>query len=72
MNIKIFADGSNINEMLDLYKNNKLVTGFTTNPSLMKKAGVTNYESFITDVVKQIPDLQTSYHAGFTPSVARY
>ena len=61
MNIKIFADGSNINEMLDLYKNNKLVAGFTTNPSLMKKAGVTNYESFITEVVKQIPDLPISF-----------
>jgi len=61
MNIKIFADGSNINEIFDLYENNKLVKGFTTNPSLMKKAGVTNYEKFIKDVTSKIKDLSISF-----------
>ena len=61
MKIKIFADGSNINEIFDLYENNKLVKGFTTNPSLMKKAGVTNYEQFIKDVTSKIKDLPISF-----------
>lgn len=61
MNIKIYADGSNINEIFDLYENNKLVSGFTTNPSLMKKAGVTNYENFIKEVTSKIKDLSISF-----------
>lgn len=61
MNIKIFADGSNIKEIFDLYENNKLVKGFTTNPSLMKKAGVTNYASFIKEVTSKIKDLSISF-----------
>ena len=36
LDIKIFADGANINEMLELEKNH-LIKGFTTNPSLMKR-----------------------------------
>ena len=61
MNIKIFADGSNIKEIFDLYENNKLVKGFTTNPSLMKKTGVTDYESFIKEVTSKIKDLSISF-----------
>ncbi len=61
MNIKIFADGSNIKEIFDLYENNKLVKGFTTNPSLMKKAGVTDYGSFIKEVTSKIKDLSISF-----------
>lgn len=61
MNIKIFADGSNIKEIFDLYENNKLVKGFTTNPSLMKKAGVTDYEYFIKEVTSKIKDLSISF-----------
>ena len=61
MNIKIFADGSNIKEIFDLYENNKLVKGFTTNPSLMKKAGVTDYGSFIKEVTSKIKNLSISF-----------
>jgi transaldolase len=61
MNIKIFADGSNIKEIFDIYENNKLVKGFTTNPSLMRKAGVTNYEQFIKEVTSKIKDLSISF-----------
>lgn len=43
--ISIFADGANINFIKKSLRN-KLVTGFTTNPSLMKKSGVKNYEKF--------------------------
>lgn len=35
--MKIFADGAVLDDMLKLYKENKLIKGFTTNPSLMKK-----------------------------------
>lgn len=53
MNIKIFADGADLNGMLEEYKRG-VVSGFTTNPSLMKKAGVTNYREFVEEVVKNI------------------
>ena len=61
MNIKIFADGSDKKEIFDLYENNKLVAGFTTNPSLMKKAGVTDYPAFIKEITQKINDLPISF-----------
>jgi transaldolase len=61
MNIKIFADGSNINEIFDLYDNNHTVKGFTTNPSLMKVAGVTNYLDFVKRVTNKIHDHSLSF-----------
>ena len=42
--IKIFADGANAEDILDM-NNDKLIDGFTTNPTLMKKAGVANYQN---------------------------
>ncbi len=45
MNIKIFADGANLDEIRILNKND-LVKGFTTNPTLMRKAGVKDYKAF--------------------------
>ena len=41
--------------------NNKYVDGFTTNPSLMAKAGVTDYKAFAEEVVKAIPDASISF-----------
>jgi transaldolase len=61
MNIQIYADGSNIKEIFDLYTNNKLVTGFTTNPSLMKQAGVINYIEFIKEITDIIQDYSISF-----------
>jgi transaldolase len=43
--ISIFADGADINSIKDSLKN-KIISGFTTNPSLMKKSGVQDYEKF--------------------------
>lgn len=60
LKVKVFADGANINEMLTLY-NQGLVKGFTTNPSLMKKAGVTNYKEFAKEVLTNIKDLPVSF-----------
>jgi len=61
MKVKIYADGSNTKEIFDLYHNNKLVTGFTTNPSLMKKAGIKNYLDFVKEVTSQIKDYSISF-----------
>ena len=45
LGVKIFADGADKAGMLDLYAN-PLIHGLTTNPTLMKKAGITDYEAF--------------------------
>jgi transaldolase len=61
MKIKIYADGSKLEQILDSYQNNKKVTGFTTNPSLMKKAGVTDYLPFVKEVTSKVTDLPISF-----------
>lgn len=60
LNVKVFADGADIEEMKSAYKN-QLVGGFTTNPSLMAKAGVTDYKAFAEEVVSEIPDASISF-----------
>lgn len=60
LNVKVFADGADIEEMKSAYKN-QLVDGFTTNPSLMAKAGVTDYKAFADEVVSEIPDASISF-----------
>jgi len=57
--IKIFADGANLEGMLEM--NEKGVDGFTTNPSLMKKGGVTDYREFAHKVLEAIPDKSVSF-----------
>lgn len=59
-NIKIFADGANLKDIIEL---NKLpyVKGFTTNPSLMKKAGVSDYKDFALEVLKYVKDKPVSF-----------
>lgn len=56
----MFADGADIEEMKSAYKN-QLVDGFTTNPSLMAKAGVTDYKAFAEEAVSEIPDASISF-----------
>ena len=51
LNIKIFADGADLVSIENLNMNQN-VSGFTTNPSLMKKAGVVDYMKFCKDVLK--------------------
>jgi transaldolase len=53
LKIKIFADGADKAGMLDLYRN-PLIRGMTTNPTLMKKAGITDYEAFARDVLQSV------------------
>ena len=58
--IKFFADGADINDFRKLAKN-KLVNGFTTNPSLMRKSGVKNYLSFAKRVLKIVKEKPVSF-----------
>ena len=51
--IKIFADGADLKSVENLNKE-EFIKGFTTNPSLMKKAGITDYKSFSIDLIKLI------------------
>jgi transaldolase len=60
LRIKIFADGAEVNAMKQAYKEG-IIKGFTTNPTLMKKDGVTNYEEFAKSVLKEITDLPISF-----------
>lgn len=52
-NVKLFADGADISTMVDMASKD-YISGLTTNPTLMKKAGVTNYEKFAKDVLREI------------------
>src|SRR5215813_2097566 len=60
LKIKIFADGADLTTILRLYQDPR-IRGFTTNPTLMRKAGVTNYEAFAREVVSHIPDRPISF-----------
>src|ERR1039457_6175027 len=55
LKVKLFADGADKEAMLDLYRN-PLIQGFTTNPTLMRKAGISDYAAFARDILLAIPD----------------
>jgi transaldolase len=59
LKVKIFADGASREGMLELYRN-PLIKGFTTNPTLMHAAGITDYEAFARDILKAIHDRPVS------------
>src|ERR1700743_3629818 len=58
--VKIFADGADLDGILALYKN-PLIKGFTTNPTLMRKAGISDYEGFARQVLSTITDRPVSF-----------
>jgi transaldolase len=60
MKIKIFSDGADIDSIIDGY-NKGIAKGFTTNPTLMAKAGITNYIAFAKEVLKVVTDLPVSF-----------
>jgi transaldolase len=60
LQIQIFADGAVISEMVEMYRN-PLIKGFTTNPTLMRKAGIIDYKAFALEAVKAIPDRPISF-----------
>ena len=57
---KIFADGAELDGMLAMYREPH-IKGFTTNPTLMRKAGVTDYRGFAKQVLAAIPDRPISF-----------
>lgn len=60
LRVKLFADGADLVGMREMYANH-LIKGFTTNPTLMRKAGVSNYRLFAKEVLAAIPDRPISF-----------
>lgn len=58
--VKVFADGADLTAILDLARDPR-IKGFTTNPTLMRKAGVTDYERFARAVLDAVPDRPVSF-----------
>jgi transaldolase len=57
---KIFADGAELEGMLSMYRRS-YIKGFTTNPTLMRKAGILDYRAFARQVLAAIPDRPISF-----------
>lgn len=60
LNVKIFADGADMVAIRELAKN-PLIKGFTTNPTLMRQAGVQDYETFAHEVLSEITERPVSF-----------
>ena len=60
LKIKIFADGADKDTILEIHKK-PFIKGFTTNPTLMRKAGIDNYESFAKEILNYIKDKPISF-----------
>jgi|SRR5215813_2154498 len=60
LTVQIFADGADKGSMLELYQN-PFIKGFTTNPTLMCKAGIRDYRAFAHDILRAIPDRPISF-----------
>jgi len=60
LQVKIFADGADKAGMLEMYTHS-YIKGFTTNPTLMRKAGISNYHAFALDILQAIPDRPISF-----------
>jgi len=60
LKVKIFADGADKAGMLEMYTK-PYIKGFTTNPTLMRKAGIVNYKAFAKDIIREIPDRPISF-----------
>lgn len=60
LSVRIFADGADLKGMLEMY-GQPHIKGFTTNPTLMRKAGVTDYRAFAREVLHAIPDRPISF-----------
>jgi transaldolase len=60
LRVKLFADGADLAGMKEMAANPS-IKGFTTNPTLMRKAGIADYKAFAHDVLKAIPDRPVSF-----------
>jgi transaldolase len=63
LKVKIFADGAAKADIVEMAAK-PWIAGFTTNPSLLKKAGVKDYEAFARDIVAAVPDRPISFDGG--------
>jgi transaldolase len=60
LRVKIFADGADLAGIVAL-RENPLIRGYTTNPTLMRKAGIAAYETFARQVLEAVPDRPISF-----------
>jgi transaldolase len=60
LSVRIFADGADLAGMREMYRQ-PFIKGFTTNPTLMRRAGVADYAEFARDVLRAIPDRPISF-----------
>jgi transaldolase len=60
LTVKIFADGADRTTMLEMYAQPH-IKGLTTNPTLMRRAGISNYEAFAREILSQIRDKPLSF-----------
>ena len=60
LKVQIFADGADKAGMLEMYKK-PFIKGLTTNPTLMKKAGIKDYEAFAKDILLEVKDKSISF-----------
>lgn len=60
LKVKLFADGADKNGILDLYRN-PLIKGLTTNPTLMRKAGICDYETFAREILETVREKPISF-----------
>lgn len=60
LRVKIYADGAEKAGMLEMYQK-PYIKGFTTNPTLMRKAGISDYKAFALDILKEIQDRPISF-----------
>ncbi|HLH23998.1 MAG TPA: transaldolase [Chloroflexota bacterium] len=60
LRVKIFADGADRRGILDMYRK-PYIKGFTTNPTLMRKAGIADYRAFAREILAEVPDRPISF-----------
>src|SRR6185436_8287774 len=60
LSVKIFADGADMPGMIEMYRK-PYIKGFTTNPTLMRKAGISDYPAFARQILQAIPDRPISF-----------
>jgi len=60
LTVKLFADGADLSGMIEM-ATQPFISGLTTNPTLMKKAGITNYSNFAKSVLKEIKNKPISF-----------
>ena len=60
LNVKLFADGADVAGMIEM-ASKPFISGLTTNPTLMKKAGISNYAAFCKEILQEIKDKPLSF-----------